>query len=71
MQKVEEEYKVWNSMKSELEIIERFSAPSNTLFLCVLWKILLDTEQIPAVAYQVLLLLLWSTNSTIFTSYVN
>ncbi len=46
-QKVEEEYRVWSALSptNEQEVVQRFSNPSNTLFLCVLWKTLMDNAQ--------------------------
>ena len=54
MQNVEEEYRTWTSMSEEVNKIAHFSLPNNTLFLCVLWKVLLVTDTMPDVAYKVL-----------------
>ncbi|KAJ7406373.1 Mediator of RNA polymerase II transcription subunit 23 [Willisornis vidua] len=52
---VEEEYRKWKSMTSESEIITHFSAQgSSPLFLCLLWKMLLDTDHINQIGYRVL-----------------
>uniref|UniRef100_A0A8C3TQC2 Mediator of RNA polymerase II transcription subunit 23 n=1 Tax=Catharus ustulatus TaxID=91951 RepID=A0A8C3TQC2_CATUS len=52
---VEEEYRKWKSMTSENEIITHFSAQgSSPLFLCLLWKMLLDTDHINQIGYRVL-----------------
>ncbi|TRY72734.1 hypothetical protein TCAL_11188 [Tigriopus californicus] len=53
-QKVEEEYKIWASMSNEHDILQHFATINNSLFLCVLWKMLLETDQISPVAYKVL-----------------
>lgn len=53
MQSVEDEYRTWTSMSDEANKIQHFSNSNNTLFLCVLWKVLLDTDQITSVAYKV------------------
>ena len=54
MSSVEEEYRTWTSMADEGNKIAHFSAANNTLFLCVLWKVLLVTDNISNVAYKVL-----------------
>ncbi len=46
-QKVEEEYRTWSGVTaattaSKLDLVQHFANPNNTLFLCVLWKTLLD-----------------------------
>jgi mediator of RNA polymerase II transcription subunit 23 len=52
---VEEEYKAWMSMTlSETEKIHHFSSVNNSFFLCVLWKMLLETDNISPVAYKIL-----------------
>ena len=54
---VEEEYKKWKAMNNDNDKINHFSQ-SSTLFLCLLWKMVLDSENrsnaIPAVAYTIL-----------------
>ena len=54
MQSVEDEYRTWTSMSDDANKIQHFSGSNNTLFLCVLWKVLLDTDQITSFAYKVL-----------------
>lgn len=53
---VEEEYRKWKSMSNENDIIAHFSLQHNTspLFLCLLFKMVLDTERLPPIAYKVL-----------------
>ncbi|XP_048792552.1 mediator of RNA polymerase II transcription subunit 23 isoform X1 [Lagopus muta] len=52
---VEEEYRKWKSMTNENEIITRFSVQgSPPLFLCLLWKMLLETDHINQIGYRVL-----------------
>ena len=41
-------------MSNEQDIVQHFCAPKNTLFLCVLWKILLEKDEIQPIAYKVL-----------------
>jgi hypothetical protein len=41
-------------LQDEGNKIAHFSSSNNTLFLCVLWKVLLDTDYISNVAYKVL-----------------
>ncbi|KAF8792022.1 Mediator of RNA polymerase II transcription like protein [Argiope bruennichi] len=48
---VEEEYKKWKTMSNENDIISHFSG-SSPLFLCLLWKMLLDNDRISTIAYQ-------------------
>ena len=52
-QKVEEEYKTWTSMTNEQDRIQHFSSANNSLFLCVIWKMVLETDHISPVAYKV------------------
>ncbi len=53
-QNIEDEYKKWTSMMmTESDKISHFSATSNTLFLCVLWKSLMETDEISPLAYKV------------------
>ncbi|KAM9316931.1 mediator of RNA polymerase II transcription subunit 23 isoform 5-T5 [Gastrophryne carolinensis] len=52
---VEEEYRKWKSMTNENDIITHFSLQgSPPLFLCLLWKMLLETDQINQIGYRVL-----------------
>jgi mediator of RNA polymerase II transcription subunit 23 len=51
---VDDEYKTWSSMSNEHDIVQHFSNSSNTVFLCVIWKMLLDTDTISPVAFKVL-----------------
>uniref|UniRef100_A0A287D8Q6 Mediator of RNA polymerase II transcription subunit 23 n=1 Tax=Ictidomys tridecemlineatus TaxID=43179 RepID=A0A287D8Q6_ICTTR len=52
---VEEEYRKWKSMTNENDIITHFSIQgSPPLFLCLLWKMLLDTDHINQIGYRVL-----------------
>lgn len=41
-------------MSNEHEILQHFATINNSLFLCVLWKMLLETDQISPVAYKVI-----------------
>uniref|UniRef100_A0A8C3BBA4 Mediator of RNA polymerase II transcription subunit 23 n=1 Tax=Cairina moschata TaxID=8855 RepID=A0A8C3BBA4_CAIMO len=52
---VEEEYRKWKSMTNENGIITHFSVQgSPPLFLCLLWKMLLETDHINQIGYRVL-----------------
>ena len=55
---VEEEYKLYESMSksmsNEQDIVQHFCEPSNTLFLCVLWQMLLEKDEIQPTAYKVI-----------------
>lgn len=52
---VEEEYRNWSSMSNENDIIAHFSvAGTPPLFLCLLFKMILETDAISAVAYKIL-----------------
>jgi mediator of RNA polymerase II transcription subunit 23 len=53
---VEDEYKTWSSMSNEHDIVQHFSNPNNTNFLCVIWKMLLDNDTISPVAFKVRLI---------------
>jgi mediator of RNA polymerase II transcription subunit 23 len=53
--KLDEEHKLWTSQITDLEKLQHFSTQSNSLFLCVLWKTLLETDQIHPLAYKVTL----------------
>jgi mediator of RNA polymerase II transcription subunit 23 len=50
---VEDEYKTWSSMSNEHDIVQHFSNSNSSIFLCVIWKMLLDTDQISPVAFKV------------------
>jgi mediator of RNA polymerase II transcription subunit 23 len=50
---VEEEYRKWKSMTDENEIITQFSVQGfPPLFLCLLWKMLLETDHISQIGYK-------------------
>lgn len=50
---VEDEYQNWSQMTNENDIIAHFTAPSTPpLFLCVLFKMVLETDNIDPVAYK-------------------
>ncbi|KAJ9591915.1 hypothetical protein L9F63_001517, partial [Diploptera punctata] len=52
---VDEEYRNWLSMNNENDIIAHFSVPGTPpLFLCLLWKMILDTDRITPIAYKIL-----------------
>ncbi|XP_059556330.1 mediator of RNA polymerase II transcription subunit 23 isoform X7 [Myotis daubentonii] len=51
---VEEEYRKWKSMSNENNIIAHFSNQGSPLFLCLLWKMLLETDHINQIGYRVL-----------------
>ncbi|XP_066992222.1 mediator of RNA polymerase II transcription subunit 23 isoform X2 [Anabrus simplex] len=52
---VEEEYRNWTSMNNENDIIAHFSVPGTSpLFLCLLWKMILETDRISTIAYKIL-----------------
>uniref|UniRef100_A0A3B5LGR9 Mediator of RNA polymerase II transcription subunit 23 n=1 Tax=Xiphophorus couchianus TaxID=32473 RepID=A0A3B5LGR9_9TELE len=52
---VEEEYRKWKSMANENDIITHFSMQgSPPLFLCLLWKMLLETDRINQIGFRVL-----------------
>ncbi|XP_037947513.1 mediator of RNA polymerase II transcription subunit 23-like [Teleopsis dalmanni] len=52
---VEEEYRNWTSMSNESDIIAHFIRPTtNPLFLCLLFKMIWETETISPVAYKIL-----------------
>ncbi|XP_014226928.1 mediator of RNA polymerase II transcription subunit 23-like [Trichogramma pretiosum] len=52
---VEEEYNNWHSMSNENDIIAHFSVPNTPpLFLCLLWKMILETNCINPIAYKIL-----------------
>lgn len=50
---VEEEYRKWKSMTNENDIITHFSMQgSPPLFLCLLWKMLLETDKINQIGFR-------------------
>ncbi|KAL3868089.1 hypothetical protein ACJMK2_040926 [Sinanodonta woodiana] len=52
---VETEFKKWRSMANENDIIAHFSMQGTPpLFLCIIWKTLLEDGRIPPTAYKVL-----------------
>lgn len=52
---VEEEYRKWKSMTNENDIITHFSMQgSPPLFLCLLWKMLLETDHINQIGFRYL-----------------
>ncbi|XP_029639982.1 mediator of RNA polymerase II transcription subunit 23 [Octopus sinensis] len=52
---VDTEYKKWRSMANENDIIAHFSMQGTPpLFLCIIWKNLLDDNRISSTAYKVL-----------------
>nr|XP_022905695.1 mediator of RNA polymerase II transcription subunit 23 isoform X1 [Onthophagus taurus] len=52
---IDEEYRKWASMNNENDILAHFGVPSSPpLFLCLLWKMLLETEHISPIAYKIL-----------------
>ncbi|XP_014240192.1 mediator of RNA polymerase II transcription subunit 23 [Cimex lectularius] len=52
---VEEEYRNWASMNNENDIIAHFSVPGTPpLFLCLIWKMILETDRISPIAYKIL-----------------
>ncbi|KDR22950.1 mediator of RNA polymerase II transcription subunit 23 isoform X2 [Zootermopsis nevadensis] len=52
---VEEEYRNWASMNNENDIIAHFSVQGTPpLFLCLLWKMILETDRISPIAYKIL-----------------
>jgi len=53
---VEEEYRNWNSMLSnEHELIEHFSMQGTPpLFLCIIWKMIIEQERINPLALKVI-----------------
>ncbi|CAG2102015.1 unnamed protein product [Medioppia subpectinata] len=55
---VEEEYRKWKSMSNENDVspqLKHFSLPGTPpLFLCLLWKMLLENDRINPIAYKIL-----------------
>lgn len=53
--RVDTEYKKWKSMANESDIIAHFSMQGTPpLFLCIIWKNMLDENRVPPIAYKVL-----------------
>lgn len=54
-QSVEEEYRKWITMSNENDIVQHFSIQGTTpVFLCLLWKMLLENDRINPIAYKIL-----------------
>ncbi|XP_058942997.2 mediator of RNA polymerase II transcription subunit 23 [Pocillopora verrucosa] len=54
-QRVEDEYRRWKTKSSENEILNHFADPSSTnVFICILWKMLLDSNRLSPVCHKVL-----------------
>lgn len=52
---IEEEYRKWKSMSNENDMLKHFSLPGTPpLFLCLLWKMLLENDRINPIAYKIL-----------------
>ncbi|XP_041987313.1 mediator of RNA polymerase II transcription subunit 23 [Aricia agestis] len=51
---VEEEYRKWTSMANDNDIITHFSVPGTPLFLCLLWKMIFETNRINPIAFKIL-----------------
>lgn len=52
---VEEEYRKWKAMANESTLLAHFSQPNAPpLFICVLWRMLLDNELLNPVVYRIL-----------------
>ncbi|XP_064625436.1 mediator of RNA polymerase II transcription subunit 23-like [Lineus longissimus] len=52
---VDQEYRKWKSMQNENEIIAHFSMQGTSpLFLCILWKSLLEDNRISTIGYKLL-----------------
>ncbi|KAG8190668.1 hypothetical protein JTE90_001277 [Oedothorax gibbosus] len=51
---VEEGYRLWKTMSNENDKISYFSSQTSSLFLCILWKVLVDQDRISAIAYEIL-----------------
>lgn len=52
---VEEEYRKWNAMQNESTLVAHFSQPNAPpLFICILWKMLLDNDCLNPVVYKIL-----------------
>ncbi|XP_068748521.1 mediator of RNA polymerase II transcription subunit 23-like [Montipora capricornis] len=54
-QRVEDEYRRWKSMTTENEILNHFADPSSTnVFICILWKMLLESGRLSPACHKVL-----------------
>ncbi|XP_037977902.2 mediator of RNA polymerase II transcription subunit 23 [Plutella xylostella] len=51
---VEEEYRKWTSMANDNDIVTHFSVPGTPLFLCLLWKMIFETNRICPIAFKIL-----------------
>jgi mediator of RNA polymerase II transcription subunit 23 len=52
---VEEEYRKWKTMSNENDMLKHFSLQETPpLFLCLLWKMLLENDRINPIAYKIL-----------------
>lgn len=52
---VEEEYRKWEAMSNDNSLLSHFSQPNAPpLFICVLWKMLLDNDGLNPVVYRIL-----------------
>lgn len=51
---VEEEYRKWTSMANDNDIIAHFSGQPTPLFLCLLWKMIFETNRINPIAFKIL-----------------
>lgn len=52
---VEEEYRKWKAMTNESTLHSHFSQPNSPpLFICVLWKMLVDNETLDPVVFRIL-----------------
>ncbi|CAG9138091.1 unnamed protein product [Plutella xylostella] len=49
---VEEEYRKWTSMANDNDIVTHFSVPGTPLFLCLLWKMIFETNRICPIAFK-------------------
>lgn len=60
---MEEEYRKWKSMANENDIITHFSMQgSPPLFLCLLWKMLLETDHINQIGFRFDVIILCPTD---------
>lgn len=52
---VEEEYKKWKAMSNDNTLVTQFSQPNAPpLFICILWRMLLDSDNLNPVVYRIL-----------------
>lgn len=52
---VEDEYRKWKAMSNENTLVAHFSQPNAPpLFICILWKMLLESDQLNPVVYKIL-----------------